>query len=365
MLVRFSLRFAHAWLVSLPLLAIACGGDDNKQQTAPQEEENEGGAPALPPSYPPALSPEDCVSTVSSVNLVQPEGAAVWGGLVVLEFTAEGGKLDSFDVQAYDAALGGWTNYYVGIQAQGQRDDGSYFMAVAPYYSDANKSEPMKLRVRPSQQGCPDATWTESEEFTAHDPLLNTAWSADIPTGSLNGDFTLQRSEVPGGASLPPSRLTVGDATLKVEFGKKGVFTETVSVPLHTDTDLPWDGCRLNLTFTGTYQLKLRQQYGGITLMVSDQELTAFDTSKCELPTIEQMAFTAEDATPSLSAFNTQVSISYLGTLYQKPEAPQWPNAGFGQFFQQLPQFLTYTTDTESGYVNGYGYPQDLTLTKQ
>ncbi|HVY30074.1 MAG TPA: hypothetical protein VHB79_26135 [Polyangiaceae bacterium] len=362
MLVRYSLRFAPVWLAALPLLAIACGGDDQKEPTTVVVQDNDGGAP---PSYPPALSPEDCVDTISSITLSQPEGAAVWGGLVVLEFTAEGSKLDSFDVQLYDSALGAWTNYYVNVQAQGQREDGSYFMAVSPYFSDATKDEPMKLRVRPSQQGCPDATWTETEEFTAADPLLGTTWKADIPAGSLNSQLTLLRNEVPGGGSLPQASLTVGDSSIQVEFGKKGAFTETVSIPLHTDTDLPWDGCRLGLTFTGTYSLKLRQQYGGISLAVSEQQLTSFAATKCELPSVEEMAFSAENASMTLNAFNTQVSIGYLGTLYQKPEAPTWQNAGFGQIYQQLIEFLSYTTATETGYVNGYANVQDLTLTQQ
>lgn len=365
MLVRFSLRFAHTLLLSLPLFAVACGSDDKKETAPTPQDENEGGEPALPPSYPPALSPEDCVGTISSIKLSQPEGAAVWGGLVVLEFTAEGGKLDSFDVQAYDTALGAWTNYYVSVQAQGQREDGSYFMAVSPYFSEANKDAPMKLRVRPTQQGCPDATWTESEEFTESDPLLGTTWKADIPVGTVNSQLTLQRNESPGGATLPSSPLTVGDASIQVEFGKKGAFTETVSIPLHTGKDLPWDGCRLGLTFTGTYSLKLRQQYGGISLAISDQQLTSFAATKCALPTVEEMAFSADDAAVMLNAFNTQVSIGYLGTLYQTPEAPTWQNAGFGQIFQQLTQFLSYTMAKETGYVNGYANVQDLTLTQQ
>jgi hypothetical protein len=361
MLVRFSLRFAHACVVCLPLLAIACGGDD-KKETIVVVQENDGGAP---PTYPPALSPDDCVDTISSLKLSQPDGAGVWGGLVLLEFEAEGAKLDSFDLQAYDAALGGWTNYYVNVQAQGQRDDGSYYMAVSPYFSDANKDEPMKLRVRPSQQGCPDATWTESEEFTATDPLLGTTWKADIPAATVNSQLTLQRNTVPGGTFISESRLTVGDATIQVEFGKKAAFTETVSIPLHTEKDAPWDGCRLGLTFTGTYSLKLRQQYGGINLSVTEQQLTDFAATKCELPALAEMAFTADDAALALSAFSTQVSISYLGVLYQKPEAPTWQNAGFGQIFQQLTQFLTYTTAKETGYVNGYANAQDLTFTQQ
>jgi hypothetical protein len=365
MLVRFRPRLVHVFCMLSPLLVAACGGDDDKNQTPPTEDENEGGAPALPPSYPPALGPEDCVGTISSLNLVQPDRAGVWGGLVVLEFTAEGEKLDSFDVQAYDPALGAWTNYYVSVQTLGQRDDGSYFLAVSPYFSEATKGEQIKLRVRPAQQGCPDAAWTESEPFTATDPLLGTKWRADLPSGSVTGQLLLQRSSIPMGMPLPDSRLSFGDATIELAFGKKGVFTETVSLPISTAKDVAWDGCTLGLTFSGTYSLQLRQQYGGLSLTISDQVLTSYEATQCDSPTVEQMSFTAADAQPFLNAITQQVSINYLPTLYQKPGMPTWQNSNLAQIFQQLPQFLAYVTKTETGLASGYAYPQDLTFTQE
>src|SRR4051812_31869067 len=93
-------------LLSVALLACACGSDDNKSPAEPTPDENEGGAPAVAPSYPPALSPQDCATTTSKITLSQPEGAAVWGGLVLLEFEVEGAKVDSFEVQGFDPSLG-------------------------------------------------------------------------------------------------------------------------------------------------------------------------------------------------------------------------------------------------------------------
>lgn len=366
MLVRFGLRIAHAVVLLLPLGLVACGGDDDKKTTAPVEEENDGGAPALPPSYPPALSPEDCVDKVTDLSLSQPEGAAVWGGLVMLDFKAEGSQLETFDLQVFDPALGAWTNYYLNVQAQGQREDGTYFMAVSPYYSEANKDLELKLRVRPSQSGCPDGTWTESEPFTAGDPLVGTKWSAEVPSSSLSGNLYLNRNAVPGGASLGQSRLSVGDSTIVVDFGKKGAFTETVTIPIASEADAPWNGCSLGLVFSGSYTVKLRPQYGGVAVNVSDLTLTSFENTTCDLPLLEELAFSQQDAEPIfLPASNQQVGVSYLPVIYREPEAPLWQNSGFGQVFQQLPQLLNYATETETGTGNGYIYVQDLTFTRQ
>jgi hypothetical protein len=368
MAISLSLLRSRPLFVSLALLASACGGDDDKDKAEPAEqpaEENEAGAPAVAPSYPPALSPEDCSTATSEITLSQPDGAAVWGGLVLLEFTVDGAKLDSFDVQAFDPSLGAWTNNYVGTQATGQREDGSYFIAVSPYFSDDSKDKEMKLRVRPSQQGCPDADWTETETFTAGDPLVGTSWQAQIPAALFSGQFELQRQSIPAGDVLPSSPLTLGDATVSVVFGKKGSFDEVVRVPLSTDADVPYDGCLLSLTFSGTYSLILRQQYGGMTLAISQQTLSSFKGTTCDLPAVDEMGFANMDpmAQPMrLSAYTQNVSINYLPTLYAEPAAPIWQNNSFGQVFQQLPDFLTYVTAKESGSVSGYVYPQDVSF---
>jgi hypothetical protein len=369
MLNRFGLRVAHAIVLFLPLGLVACGGDDDKKTTAPvAEEENEGGAPAIPPSYPPALGPEDCVDSISDLSLSQPEGAAVWGGLVVLDFKAPGNTLDSFDIQAYDSSLGVWTNYYVNVQAQGQRENGDYFMAVVPYYSDANKDLEMKLRVRPSQTGCPDAQWVESEPFTAGDPLVGTTWRGDVDAASLSEQLTLNRYTVPSGTFIDQSRLSVGNATLVVEFGKKGVFTESVSIPISTTKEYPWDGCTLGLVFTGSYVVKVRPNYGGVAVGISDAILTSYDDTTCDLPRVKELKFTAKDADPVfLPASTQQVGVTYLPLLYKESAAPTWQNSGFAQVFQQVPQLLNYADEagTETGTVSGYVYAQDLTLIRQ
>ena len=330
-------------------------------------EEGEAGAPAFPPSYPPALSPEDCAKSTSKVTLSQPPGAAVWGGLVLLEFEVEGGKVDTFDVQTFDPSLAAWTNFYVGTQAMGQRDDGSYFMAVSPYFSEADKDQEHKLRIRPRQQGCPDADWTETDTFTAGDPLLGTTWKAEIPAALFSGQFMVQRAlVVPDDTVNITPELRLGDATISMTFGKKGAFTETISVPLATETDAPFDGCTLAFTFSGTYQLILRQGYGGLMLAISDQTLTSFKGTTCTFPKIADMAFAAVDFKVRINAYTRQgISINYLPTLYATPGAPIWEDNGFGQLFQQLPQFLGYTTAKETGSVSGYVYPQDISFEQQ
>ncbi|HXK20374.1 MAG TPA: hypothetical protein VNG33_21340 [Polyangiaceae bacterium] len=232
----------------LALVASGCGSD-TKVVTVPVPEDNDGGAPAAPvypPTYPPALSPEDCAKSTSKITLSQPDGAAVWGGLVLLEFDVAGGKVDSFELQTYDLLFAVWINFYTGAGATGQRDDGSYFMAVTPAFTDGDKDQELKLRVRPRQAGCPDADWTETDTFSAGDPLLGTTWTAEIPAAFFSGQLTVQRSLlVPDDTTNIAPELQLGGATVSMTFGKKGAFTETVKMALSSETDAPFDGCHL------------------------------------------------------------------------------------------------------------------------
>jgi hypothetical protein len=349
------------WLMSLALLACACGGDDKKEAAA---EENEGGAAPVAPSYPPALGPEDCATTTSKITLSQPAGAAVWGGLVELEFEVEGGKVDSFDVQSFDPSLGIWTNYYLGREASGQREDGTYFLAVSPPFSDATKDEQIKLRVRPTQDGCPAADWTETASFGAGDPLVGTQWTADISGGDYNAGLEVTRAPVEGSQTSVP--LTLGEATLSLDFGKKGAFTEILTLPLSTKKGEPYDGCTLSLTFSGTYDLSFRAPYRDLRLGTSELSLSSFKGTSCDFPSVDEMALSAQDFDLRLNAYTRQgISIDYLPTLFAEPGMPLWQNSSFGQIFQQLPQFLAYLTTNESGGVSGYANLQELTFEQQ
>ncbi len=351
-------------LMSLAFLACACGDDD--KQAVVTNDENEGGAPAVAPTFPPALGPEDCATTTSAISLSQPDGAAVWGGLALLDFEVEGGKVDQFDVQAFDPSLAAWTSFYTNVEAQGQREDGGYFLAVSPYFSEANKALELKLRVRPTQQGCPDADWTETSSFGAGDPLVGTQWTAQIAAVDFFGEFNVQRSSIPNVTTLPASPLTFGDATLSVDFGKKGVFTQVVTVPLSTEPDAPYDGCTLSLTFSGTYQVSLRAQYGGVRLAISEQALTSIKGTACDFPAVEDMTLSADDFDQRVNAYTQQgISIDYLPTLFTDPTSPLWQNSNFAEIFRQLPSFLGYATPTESGNVNGYTNVQELILERQ
>lgn len=357
--------FNVRWVMSLALLACACGGDDDKKVEATGDG-NEGGEPAVAPSYPPAIGPEDCATTTSKITLTQPEGAAVWGGLVVLEFEVEGAKPSNFTVQLFDPSLGAWINYYVNQEAFGQRDDGSYFIAVNPYFSDANKDQELKLRVRPSQSGCPEADWTETSSFTAGDPLVGTKWLGELSSGDFSQQLTVQRDPLDPEAPLSTSPLTLGDATLSLDFGKKGVLTEVVTVALSTKKDEPYDGCTLSLTFSGTYEVSVRQRYAGVRLALSERTLTSTEGTTCAFPTLKFMALSAEDFDVRLNAYTQQgISIDYLPLLFSEPAAPLWQNSNFGQVFQELPGFLGYETADELGYVSGYSNVQELTLVQQ
>jgi len=360
-----SLRpFSVRGVMMLALLAGACGSDDKK--VAAMDEGNEGGEPAAPPSYPPAIGPEDCATKTSKITLSQPEGAAVWGGLVVLEFEVEGAKPSSFSVQTFDPALEVWTNYYVNQQAFGQRDDGSYFMAVTPYFSEATKDQELKLRVRPSQSGCPEADWTETSGFTASNPLVGTAWRAELSPGDFSQQLTLQRTPTDPEASPSSVPLAVGDATFELDFGKKGALTEVLTLSLSSKEDEPYDGCTLSLTFSGTYEVSPRQQYSGLRLTLSDRTLTSTEGTTCKLPAVADLALSSEDFDLRLNAYTQQgISIDYLPLLFAEPGPPVWENSNLGQAFQQLPNFLAYQTDQEVGYVNGYLNVQDLILIRQ
>jgi hypothetical protein len=337
---------------------VGCGEDDDKP--AVDADDNEGGAASIHIPAP-ALGKDDCAVTTSKLELSQPEGADVWGGLVVVEFEVEGAKTRSFDIQIFDPTLDAWVNSYVEVGSSGQREDGSYFLAVRPTYNDANKNEELKLRVRPTQEGCPNAEWTESEGFTARDPVAGTSWSAELPSEFLTGSIIVQRTALPD-MPLPPVELALGDATLAVEFGTKGELTQHVTIPLDAEKGEPYAGCTLSLTFSGTYDLVLRS-WGGLTLVTSEQALTSTEGTTCELPSLDEMALSADAFDLPLSGTTVSVNIDYQPTLLVTPGAPVWRD-GFGQVFQVIPQYLGYETSEEIGNASGFLQPQELTLVR-
>jgi hypothetical protein len=339
------------------LLALGCGDDKGDGDRAPDD--NSGGASDEPA---PALVRDDCASKTSELRLSQPEGANVWGGLVLAEFDVEGGKTRNFDIQVFDPSLQAWINSYADYNGIGQREDGTYFIAVRPTYNESNKNEELRLRIRPWQEGCPNGEWTESEPFVAGDPVASTSWTAEVPGTLLSGSIDVQRTSVPGGEVQPPVRVELASAKLRVELGKKGAISETVTAELRAEEGAPFDGCTLSLTFSGSYELLMRS-YGGITLAISEQTLTSTEGTSCTLPSVEELALSDEAFDLPLSAFSQSVNIDYQPTLWADPAAPFWQSA-FLHVFEVLPQYLGYTTDTETGVSSGYVSPQELTLLK-
>jgi hypothetical protein len=342
----------------LTLLAIGCGGgDDDADERA--RDDNTGGASDSPE---PALTRDDCASKTSEIRLSQPDGANVWGGLVMAEFEVEGAKTRDFGIQIFDPSLQAWVNAYADYNGIGQREDGTYFLAVRPTYNDANKDEELRLRIRPAQDGCPNGEWTESEPFVAGNPVVSTSWNAEISGTMLNGGIDLVRTPI---SADPPQSMhvKVSSATLRVEFGKKNEVSETLTAELEAEEGMPFDGCTLSLTFSGTYDLLLRQ-YGSITLAVSEQKLTSSEGSSCTLPSVEELALSDEMFDLPLSAFSQQVNIDYQPTLWAEPGAPFW-QSGFARIFDVLPQYLGYLTETERGTSSGYVSAQELTLLEE
>lgn len=342
------------------LLAIGCGGSDDDDDDDRLRDENTGGASDSPE---PALTRDDCATKTSELRLSQPAGANVWGGLVVAEFEVEGAKTRDFAMQLYDPALQAWINTYADYNGIGQREDGTYFVAVRPTYNEANRNEELRLRIRPMQEGCPNGEWTESEPFVAGDPVASTSWNAEIPGTMFNGGIDVQRSQIMGEPMQQSMRVQLTSATLRVEFGKKGEVSETVTAELETEEGLPFDGCTLSLTFSGTYELLMRA-YGGIMLVMSEQTLTSTEGSSCTLPSVEELALSGDMFDLPLSAFSQSVNVDYQPTLWAKPGAPVW-QGGFGHVFEVLPQYLGYTTETELGVSSGYVSPQELMLLKE
>jgi hypothetical protein len=335
---------------------LGCGDD----KTSAQPDTNDGGAgnSELPA---PALGPEDCATSTSKLELSQPAGAGVWGGLVMVEFEMADAKTRNFEIQVFDPALDAWLNSYAEPGSSGQREDGSYFLTVRPSYNEANKDEQLKLRVRPTQDGCPNAEWTESDSFVAGDPVAGTKWSAQIPSEFLNGSINITRSALPEGA-LGSVRVGLGDAQLDVELDGKGQITQRLTVPLEVAEGEPFEGCTLSLTFGGAYELLLRS-YGGLTLLVSQQELLGTEGTTCDFPSLDELAFSADGFDVPLSAYSQSVNVDYQPTLYVDPGAPVWQN-GFGQIFDVLPQYLSYATTEELGNALGYVSAQELMLVR-
>lgn len=356
---RDSLGFC-AVLGACAALAVACGSDDKKTEVVVV---GESGAPA---TYPPALGPENCVTQATDVKLSQPDGAAVWGGIAVLELKVDGPSVSSFDIEQFDPALGIWTQYWLGNQVQGQRDDDTYLLVVTPYFSDATKDLPVKLRVRPEQQGCPRVEWAETEEISAGDPLAETSWKASLSGSDISNEFQVLRQSVPDAMALPATELGLGDATLTLDFGKKGAFTETLELALIAEKGAPFNGCALTLTFTGSYTLTQRNQYQGTSLNISALQLDSSSGTKCAFPAPTELALGMPNASIELPPMLRQgISINYLPLVYTEPQAPTWSDTGLGQIFQQLPQLLFYSAPKETGNLNGNVYLPDLTFVKQ
>lgn len=349
-----------AFCLAAPSALVACGSDDKADTIIV---EGDAGAPAV--SYPPALGPDDCAVKTSKITLSQPAGADVWGGLVLIEFEVDGPTIDSFDVQMYDPALGGWSPYYVQQRAFGQRDDGSYFMAVEAVFSEATRDAELKLRVRPSQSGCPEGEWTETSGFTGRDPLAGTKWRAEVAAELFSNEYQVNRTSLPDNETLPSTRLTIGDVTLSVDFGKKGVFTEQVSIPLLAAEDEPFFGCTLDMTFEGNYSLFLRGGYYGVSLALSTAKLTALDMGDCPLPALDDLLISADDADVRLNAYTQNVDIDYLPLLYSEPAAPRWANGNLAQVFNVLGPLLDYESPAERGSISNQLYPQDVVFELQ
>jgi len=354
----FRLRLVSAACVAV--LACACG-DDN--QAAATGDSTDGGAPAVAEAFPPALGPEDCLASTSEITISQPEGGEVWGGLIILEFEVEGGKVDSFEIQAWDAATEVWRSGNVYAQYSGQREDGSYLMAVAPELNDANKDEEIRLRIRPSQAGCPDGDWTETEAVTQGDPLIGTSWSGEVSDLFLNANLYIERTPVVVEEVPSTSELHFADAvSFSVDFGADGVLSQAFTVPLASAEGEPYDGCTLTFMFEGQYEVYFRRGYNGLVVAVSERELTSIEGDGCAFPTVEEMAISGEDVLMTLDGYVENVSINYLPLLHAEPGAPVWSNNSFGRFFDVLPQALRYSTDAESGYANGYVYTSDFQM---
>jgi hypothetical protein len=360
---NFSARPFTLSAACLALFAYGCG-DNVTNNVAADEPENAAGAAAVE-TFPPALGPQDCATSTSKVTLSQPAAAAVWGGLVVLEFKVAGPKVASFDVQFYDPATEAWLSNNVGVSYSAQRDDGTYVLAASPTLNDVNKDSELKLRIRPSQQGCPQADWTETETFTQANPLSQTSWQADVQGAFINNSLNVQRTPKDSEMSLPSAPLHVANAALALSFSKKGVFSEVVTIDLESETAAPYDGCTLNLTYTGTWDISLRQQYGDLTLVISEQQLSSIEGTTCDFPTLGEMALSADDFKLTIPASTQSINIGYQPTLYTTPGAPEWFGSNFTRVFEQLGQYLAYETDTETGNVNGYIYTQDVIFNQQ
>lgn len=348
-----------ALALTLPLAAFGCGESDDKDPVQPVPEKTE--------TFPPALGPEDCVPAVTDLTLSQPAGADVWGGLTVLEFNAlnaTGALLDNFHVQRFDPAADAWLNGYVGNYYSGQREDGTYFLAVGFVPNDSSKDEQFRLRVRPVQQGCPEAMWTESKAFTMGNPIEGTSWSTQVPAALVNGSLNVVRTV---GPLLPMEQvpLRVGDVGATLTFAKGGAFTQLITVPLESEKGAAYDGCTLALTFEGTWELSLKAQNGQMSVFVSQLALSSTEGTVCAFPKLADMALSGTDFAMSWEGFAQNVSVDYTASLYADPGAPAWSYTNFLQILVSLGQLLHYNSVTEVGVGQGGVYFSQATFEKE
>jgi hypothetical protein len=359
-------------ILGLGLLPLACGSDDDEQPAG--TDHTSAGAPATPVSYPPALGPEDCASTVTDLKLSQPAGADVWGGLTLLEFQVAGAGSRNFEIEAFDPDTGAWLNQYVGYAYSGQRTDGTYLLGVNLYPTEASQDADQRVRVRPTQQGCPEADWVESDAFKLVSPFEGTSWAGTIPGNHFTGEM-----HIVGSYLNEDVRLHLGDTAVSANFADDGTFSQTFTAPLQTSKGAPFQGCTLSLTFEGTWRYELGGFGNGQQLQIADVTLTSTKGSKCTYPALADMDINQEGFKLELGDGTYYPRIDYVPTLAIKPGAPAWSTEIFNGIVQQLGQLLGHTVPSQmddggagaagpvgdSGNAQGQFNATDVSLEKQ
>jgi hypothetical protein len=319
-------------ILGLGSCAIACGDDDAQRVVVVVE--GAGGEAAEP--FPPALGPEDCVTAVTELEVSQPIGADVWGGITLLEFQVEGANLRSFEAQAFDSDAGVWTNQYLPTTFSGQREDGTYVLGVSISPSEANQDADQWLRVRPVQDGCPPAEWVESDTFTLGSPVLGVSWHGSLPIEQFNSSLVVDPS-----AYLS---MSVSAAELDVTFGDDGAFSETLALTFSTEEAGPFDACTIAFTFEGSWRHEPANYSGGMVYL-SPLVLSGIDGSDCKggpAPASLRVSDPEEAAQFKLAPAVYYLNVDYLPTLSSTPGAPIWRTSFGRDILYQLPQLLAY-----------------------
>jgi hypothetical protein len=312
----------------------------------------------------PGLTANQCPATPTNVttNAVAP----FWDGLYTVNASVLRGSLDNLEVSLLDPTQNTW-------QATGelsaQQADGTYLAQFQPQVTDQSKTSAFQVRVRARLSGCAPSAWADAGSIMPGDPLADTSWTGTWDPAEISGSLTVNRTDLTGGSVLPASTPTLGGTlTHTFAFKADGTLTEDLALSLaESDPKAPFAGCMLSLHYTGTWTWLFSGRTQNIVLSARVPADDAVAGSQCAFPAPKDLALADAKLKAGLvlaPSFLTP-NIDYTGLLSTPMAAAVLDDSQLAADLSAAINQLSYSTDTESGTLNGDVNPVIGLYTKQ